>query len=119
MIRLYLDEDTLSTAFVRALQNADLDVLTVAQADRLGMPDEAQLLWATECQRVLYSFNVGDFCRLHRDFLAQGRTHGGIILAAQRKYPIGQQVRGLLKIAAEQSSESMSNQILFLSRYVS
>jgi hypothetical protein len=117
MMRLYLDEDTLSSALIRALQNADLDVLTVAQADRLGMSDEAQLLWATQCQRVLYSFNIGDFCRLHRDFLTQGRTHSGIILAAQRQYSIGQQVRGFLKIAAQQTPTH--NQILFLSSYVS
>jgi Domain of unknown function (DUF5615) len=119
MIRLYLDEDTVSAALIRALQNADLDVLTVAEADRLGMSDAAQLRWAAECGRVLYSFNVGDFCRLHRDFLAQGENHAGIILAAQRQYSIGQQVRGLLKIAAEQTTESINNQILFLSSYVS
>ncbi|MGF1570667.1 MAG: DUF5615 family PIN-like protein [Nodosilinea sp.] len=54
MICLYLDEDTIRSALIKALRNADLDVLTVAEADRLGMTDEAQLVWATEQQRITY-----------------------------------------------------------------
>jgi hypothetical protein len=92
MICLYLDEDTIKSALIKALRNADLDVLTAAEAERLGMSDEAQLIWATEQQRVIYSFNIGDFCRLHSDFLAQSRDHAGIVLAPQQQYSIGQQV---------------------------
>ncbi|WP_404785181.1 hypothetical protein [Altericista sp. CCNU0014] len=46
-IRLYLDEDTINTALVRALRNADLDIVTVADVQRLGFSDEDQLIWAT------------------------------------------------------------------------
>ncbi len=74
-ICFYLDEDAIETALIRALRNADLDVITVADAGRLGLPDEEQLMWATEQRRVIYSFNRGDFCRLHRDFMATGIDH--------------------------------------------
>jgi hypothetical protein len=80
-IRLYLDEDTLKSAFVKALGNADLDVMTVADVGMLGYADEEQLIWSTQQKRVIYSFNISDFCRLHRDYMIQSKTHTGIILA--------------------------------------
>ncbi len=61
-ICFYLDEDTINAALVKALRNANLNVVTVADADRLGYSDEEQLIWATEQGRVVYSFNIGDFC---------------------------------------------------------
>jgi hypothetical protein len=115
---LYLDEDTINAWLVKALRNADLDVLTVADAQRLGLSDEEQLIWAMSQGRVLYSYNVGDFCQLHSTFIVDKRSHAGIILAPQRQYSIGQQQRGLLKLAASLSAEEMVNQLLFLSAYV-
>ncbi len=117
-ICFYLDEDTINAALVKALRNANLNVVTVADAGRLGYPDEEQLIWATEQGRVIYSFNIGDFCRLHRDFIVQERNHAGIVLASQQQYSIGQQLRGLLKLAADNSSEEMVNQLMFLSAYI-
>jgi len=117
-IRLYLDEDTIKSAFVKALGNADLDVMTVADVGMLGYADEEQLIWSTEQKRVIYSFNIGDFCRLHRDYMIQSKTHTGIILAPQRQYSIGQQLRGLLKLVAACSAEDMMNQLIFLNSYV-
>ena len=117
-ISLYLDEDTIKSALVKALRNADLDVMTVADVGMLGYSDEEQLIWSTEQKRVIYSFNIGDFCRLHRDYMIQGKTHAGIILAPQRQYSIGQQVRGLLKLVAARSAEDMLNQLIFLNSYL-
>ena len=48
--------------------------------------DERHLEYATTQGRVLYSFNVRDFYRLHTAFLAQGKAHAGIILAPQQRY---------------------------------
>ena len=49
-------------------------------------PDEEQLDHAAE-GRVLLTFNVGDFARLHHARLASGGAHAGIVVSAQR--PIG------------------------------
>lgn len=87
-ICLYLDEDTIKSALVKALRNADLEVKTVAEVGMLGSSDEEQLIRSTKHKQVIYSFNIGDFCRLHRDYMVQGKTHGGIILAPQRQYSI-------------------------------
>jgi hypothetical protein len=117
-IRLYLDEDTINASLVKALRNADLDVMTVTDAQRLGLSDEEQLIWAMSQRRVLYSYNVGDFCQLHSTFIVDKRSHAGIILAPQRQYSIGQQQRGLLKLAASLSVDEVVNQLLFLSNYI-
>ncbi|MDB9310413.1 DUF5615 family PIN-like protein [Aphanizomenon sp. CS-733/32] len=117
-ICFYLDEDTIKTALIQALRNADLDVVTVADVNRLGYTDEEQLIWATEQKRVIYSFNIGDFCRLHRDFMAEDKSYTGIILASQQQYSVGQQLQGLLKLAADKPAQDMVNQLIFLSAYV-
>jgi hypothetical protein len=117
-ICLYLDEDTIKGALVKALRNADLDVITVIDAQMLGRSDEEQLIWSTKQKRVIYSFNIGDFCKLHRDYMIQEKTHTGIILAPQQQYAIGQQLTGLLKLVAANSAEDMINQLIFLNSYV-
>lgn len=50
-----------------------IDVMTVGETGRVGESDEAQLIWATVQGRVLYSSNIGDFCRLHNDFIILSR----------------------------------------------
>jgi hypothetical protein len=117
-IRLYLDEDALQDALVQALQSSGIDVLTVADADRLSFSDENQLTWAAQQARVTYSFNMGDFHQLHSIFLTEARSHSGIILAPQQRYSIREQLRGLLKLTAEKSAEDMINQLVFLSAYI-
>lgn len=118
LISLYLDEDTIKAGLVKALRNANLDVITVADIGKLGDPDESQLMWATHEKRVIYSFNIKDFCLLHRNFIIESRCHAGIIVVAQQRYSIGEQLRGLLRLIATKSSEDMINQLVFLNHYV-
>ena len=67
---------------------------------------------------MIYSFNIGDFCRLHRDYLVKEKTHTGIILAPQQQYSIGQQLTGLLKLVAALSAEEMIDRLVFLNSYL-
>ena len=117
-IRLYLDEDTLRKVFVQALRDNDVDVLTVSDANNLGRIDEKQLMWATEQGRIIYTFNSRDFCRLHGSFLADGRSHAGIIVAPRQSYSVGEQLRGLLNLIGSNSAEEMINQLEFLGTYI-
>ena len=116
-IRLYLDEDSIKNSLVVALRNAGVDVITAADANKLSCTDEEQLIWATEDNRVIYSFNVGDFCRLHILYMVEGRSHGGIILSKQR-YSVGDQLRGILGLIDAVSTEDMRNQQVFLGNYI-
>jgi len=113
-IRLYIDEDSMSRALVRALQARNIDVTTALEQDMIEQPDSAHLDFATSQGRVLYSFNVGDFYRLHTMYLNQGRSHAGIIVSSQQTYSVGEQMRRLLRLAANRSAEEMHNSIEFL-----
>ncbi len=102
---------------VTALRARSVDV-TTAQADGLTeCSDEEHLEHAHQQGRGLYSFNRGDFYRLHTAYLAQSRTHAGIILARQQQYSVGEQMRRLLKLMAAKTAEDMKNQVEFLSAW--
>ena len=75
---LYLDEDTMATALVVALRARGADVQTVVEAGLRGKDDKVQLEWAAANGRALYTFNVSDFCRLHRECMDRGvvTAHG-------------------------------------------
>lgn len=104
-IRLYLDEDSMRRTLVETLRARGVDVLTTLEVGMIERMDQEHLEYATSQGRVLFSFNVGDFYRLHTTFLAQGKSHAGIILARQQHYSVGEQMRRLLKLIATKSEE--------------
>jgi hypothetical protein len=116
-IRLYIDEDSMQSPLVIGLQARGVDVLTALDAGMIEHSDEGHLEYATKQGRVLYSFNVRDFYRLHQEYLAGGKSHAGIILALQQRYSAGEQMRRLLKLIATKSAGEMKNQVEFLSAW--
>jgi len=110
LLRFYIDEDSAERSLISAFRNSGLDVVTVLDVGRQSLSDQEQLIWATEQNRIIYSYNQRDFCRLHSEFLALGKSHAGIILSLQKRYSIGQQLQGLLKLWAEKSAEDMVDQ---------
>lgn len=114
MLRLYIDEDAMSRALIRGLRARGINVSTPLDEDRIGQTDYEQLEFATRMGRVFYTFNVGDFCRLHRDYLAKQKPHAGIIVVYRQRYTVGEQIRRLSKLAEEKSAKEMKNQLLFL-----
>lgn len=107
----------MQSALVRALRARGVDVLTALDSGMIERSDEEHLEYATKEGRVLYSFNVGDFYRLHQEYPAEGKSHAGIILARQQRYTAGEQMRRLLKLIAAKSAEKMKNQVEFLSAW--
>jgi len=117
MIHLYVDEDAMDKNLIQALRARGVDVLTAWEANMIERTDEEHLHYATAQNRVLYTFNVRDFYRLHIAFLSQGRSHGGIILARQQAYSVRKQMSYLLKLIASKSAEEMKSQVEFLSAW--
>ena len=116
-IRLYIDEDSMDRALVRALRARGVDVTTALEEEMIERGDAEHLEYATAQGRVLYSFNREDFYRLHTTYLAQGKAHAGIILARQQHYSVGEQMRRLLKLIATKSADEMENWVEFLSAW--
>ncbi len=113
-ISLYIDEDAMSRALIRGLRSRGIDVTTVLDEGKAGKSDRAQLEYAARTRRVLYSFNVDDFCRLHQEYLTEGKSHSGIVVVYRQRYSVGEQLRLLLKLADIKSAEDLRNDLLFL-----
>ena len=102
-------------SIVRGLQARQIDVITALDADLIGRPDTDQLAYTSAEGRVLFSFNRGDFARLHRDYLQAGREHAGIIISDQLGTSII--IRRLLKLLHAQSAKDMRNWLEYLSNW--
>ena len=116
-ITMYFDEDAQDRDLIQALDLRGVDVIGAWASGMRERKDEEHLLWSAGQKRALYSFNVRDYCRLHAEFLAQGRSHAGIILAKQQQYSVGEQMRRLLKLIATKPAEEMTNQLEFLGNW--
>ncbi len=110
-IRLFTDEDVYGAVAI-ALRNSGYDAISTPEANRLGENDEAQLVWATSENRVLVTFNVGHFAKLHRDWMERDRSHAGIVVSAQRQ--IGDILGRLFHLARSLERDVMGNRLEFL-----
>jgi hypothetical protein len=113
-IRLYIDEDAMARSFVQGLRAHGVDVTTVIDEGMSERDDREQLEHATEERRVIYTFNVGHFCKLHKDYLAQGKSHAGIVVVYRQRYSVGEQIRRLLKLMTTKSADDMRDMLSFL-----
>lgn len=117
-IRLYIDEDSMRQLFLHALRARGVDVRTAYEDGLLGRSDEEQLRWATTQGRVLCTYNIADFYRLHAALLGRGESHTGIILMHQGRYALGVELQGVLRLIAAKSAEAMVGQVEFLGAWV-
>jgi len=97
---------------VIGLRSSGFDAISTPEAKRLGETDDSQLAWATSEDRVLVTFNVGHFAKLHGDLMEQGQNHAGIVVSSQR--PSGDLLRRLLHLANTVDRDAMRNRLEFL-----
>ena len=112
MIKLYLDEDV-PESIAKALRLRGYNVTTVKEAGRKGLTDIDQLKYASSENRVIFTFNVADFCKIHSEFITKGFNHSGIILSKQ--LPIGIIFKALLRLLPNVTPEKVKNNLLWLS----
>jgi hypothetical protein len=117
IIHLYLDEDAMGHTLAYHLRTRGILVMTPEEEGTRGFTDEAQLDFATQQGRVIYTYNVPDFCRLHAEYIQSGRHHSGIIVCQQQRYRLAEQVRRLLHLIAVKSAEEMVDNLEFLSAW--
>lgn len=117
MVPLLLDEDSINRALVSRLRVNGLDVVTVADVGRRGLPDEDQLAFATSQGRAVFTCNVQDFARLHAEWLRTGLHHAGIIVLTEQRTPIGMQIAALTRLAQAFDPDTIRDRLEFLSNW--
>jgi hypothetical protein len=113
-VRVYVDEDAGEHAVVQGLRARGIDVVTTIEANQCGATDPEQLAYAIQEKRTIYTFNVADFARLHRDYLLQGIDHSGIIVLPDQRLSIGEKIRRLAGLMSRVTAEDMVNRMEFL-----
>lgn len=104
----------MSRALIRGLRSRGIDITDALDEGRVGQSDSAQLEFAAQAGRVLYTFNVADFCRLHREYVTNQKSHSGIVVVYRQRYTVGEQMRRLSRLAEGKSAEEMRNHLVFL-----
>src|SRR5713101_3280549 len=113
-VRLYVDEDAGEDAVVKGLRTRGIDVLTTVEANRLGATDAEQLATAISLRRAIYTFNVGDFARLHREHLEHDIEHTGIVVIPDQRCSTGEKIRRVARFLKSVTAEDMLNRMKFL-----
>lgn len=111
MISLFLDEDVHKKA-ATALRSRGFDVVCASESGRKGLSDEEQLEFAADSGRVLFSFNIRDYVRLHKAWLEENRYHAGIMVSQQTD--ISTLVRKLSRKIQVLTPEAVAQQIFWL-----
>ena len=113
-IKLYTDEDVnpiIAAHLHRKGYNA-LSAHDAGQANQ-GIPDSEQLEYATQQNRVIFTFNVADYIELDIQWKAENKVHRGIIVS-KRIENIGELIRRLKRHIDTVPTEIQNNLLLWL-----
>ncbi len=110
--RLHMDADTSRKDLYTALVSMGHDVTrTPAPGLALDASDEFQLLWASAHDRILFTFNIGDFQQLARTM----PEHRGILLASQQSYTLNELINLLDHVLKDTDADDWVGQVRWLS----
>src|SRR5215212_8452141 len=104
-LRFLTDED-ITDAVAAELRARDVDAISVHEIGRnnLGIPDDEQLLDATEQGRVMVTYNRDDFQIIDARWREEGRQHAGILWCMEAiilRRAIGELLRALIAMSEQ------------------
>lgn len=94
------------------MRTRGVDAHNVYDLRQQGWSDAALLQSSAADGRVVVTHNIRDFVALHRTYLAQGRSHAGIVVTPVRT--IGTLLSRLLTLHETTSADDMRNTLRFL-----
>ena len=109
-----LDEDVSRWALLHALRSRGLDVTSIVELNNESLDDDEVLELAVRNGRVIVTFNVGDFCRLHQEYLSAGREHAGIIVVPRQQEPVGALLKKLVTVLLSMPPGQWTNHLAFV-----
>lgn len=112
MIALYMDENV-DIAITRGLRAKGVDVLTVQEDGRQGIPDSEVMDRANELSRVLFTWD-DDLLREAGKRQMEGHSFAGVIYVHQARLTVGESIRDLEFIAQAGEPPDFTNQVLYL-----
>jgi hypothetical protein len=75
-------------AIAQGLQRRGVEAFSARDRDKLGLTDEAQLIFAGEEKVTIFTHDT-DFLRIAAQWIDEGREHCGVIYCHQTAYGIG------------------------------
>ena len=110
-ITIYLDEDV-HVLVAPLLAHRNCLAVTARDAGQLGKSDPEQLEYATRRGMTIVTHNRGDFEALHRQYIATGQSHAGILIGMDnRPYTLA---RRILAAWDMYTADEMRNQLLYI-----
>jgi predicted nuclease of predicted toxin-antitoxin system len=111
VIKLYLDEDVhLKVATI--LRQKGYDVISAHEVKNWSIQDFQQLEYAISQSRAIFTFNRGDFMKLHNEYIRSGQNHYGIILSKQ--IPLSDTIMRLNRFLEKYTSEEIENNVFWI-----
>jgi hypothetical protein len=111
----YLDHDV-HLYFVAALKRHGYDAHSTQEHGNEKCSDEEQLIFATNRNWSLLTYNIGDFSVLHQNRIARRKEHAGILLATQ--FNPAQTLRRLLNLLFLFAPSDLHHQCLFIGSWL-
>ncbi len=110
--KLHLDNDASNKVMAQALTAKGHDVTRTPQRDLpVDATDEEELFWAIRNNRILFTYNIGDFSRLAQLY----PNHRGIAFARQGRYTLSEMIALLDKMLSETTAEDWVGMVRWLS----
>lgn len=109
----FLFDECADEDLVAPLRAHGVDVKTVSELGRKGMPDAELLRYASDERRVIYTVDH-DFLRLAKECHERGISFAGIVFHRPLERAKGQIIQALLLMRTVYEPEDMNNRIEFI-----
>ena len=106
-------DEHVPSAITDALRRRGIDVVSVQEDGRAGLPDPLVIDRATELGRVLFTRDM-DFLAEVRQRQREGRAFAGVVYAHQMRVSIGTCIDDLKLLAGASEPAELADRVVFL-----
>jgi hypothetical protein len=112
--KLLLDEN-IWQGLAEALRQQGFDAIHVSEVKRKGLDDESLLIYATENERAILTFNARHFEPLAKKWFLEQREHAGIIISDELS--LGELLRRTVNLLQAHKGKEIKNIVHWLQAY--